>query len=261
MALAEDFLKYIFKTLLDERQDDMEFFAKRVDKGCIERLEQLITQLFAQIDYTDAIKVLEAAPVKFEFPVRWGMDLQAEHERYLAETHIGRPVAVMNYPKDIKAFYMRLNDDNQTVAAMDVLAPGLGEIIGGSQREERLDVLDARMAEMKIEADGHGGTATYGAMGPYHTLGSARLRTSHSIRNGCRQHSRCHPVSAHGAKCRFLGMMDRHKRSLTRIVQIEPISRHPSMGADQVFFERPRMTTLGRFVALGCPHPDELATG
>ncbi|MEE2786436.1 MAG: asparagine--tRNA ligase [Myxococcota bacterium] len=154
VALAEDFLKYIFKTLLDERQDDMAFFAKRVDKGCIDRLEQLITKDFAQIDYNDAIRVLEKAPAKFDFPVRWGMDLQAEHERYLAETHVGRPVAVINYPKDIKAFYMRLNDDGRTVAAMDVLAPGLGEIIGGSQREERLDVLDARMAEMHVEAEG-----------------------------------------------------------------------------------------------------------
>jgi asparaginyl-tRNA synthetase len=102
---------------------------------------------FERIDYTDAIKVLESAPVSFEYPVTWGIDLQSEHERYLSEKHVGGPVAVMNYPKDIKAFYMRMNDDNETVAAMDVLAPGIGEIIGGSQREERLEVLDARIRD------------------------------------------------------------------------------------------------------------------
>ncbi|MGC6416840.1 MAG: asparagine--tRNA ligase [Bradymonadia bacterium] len=151
--LAEAFLKYIFAALLEERADDLEFFEKRVDKGCIQRLRSLVDSDFARIDYTDAIRVLESAPVKFEFPVSWGMDLQAEHERYLAETHVGAPVSVLNYPKDIKAFYMRLNDDGRTVAAMDVLAPGIGEIIGGSQREERLEVLDERIKNMGMPLD------------------------------------------------------------------------------------------------------------
>ncbi|WP_169980701.1 asparagine--tRNA ligase [Tautonia rosea] len=152
--LAEDFLKSIFRTLLDERADDMRFFAERIDKDCINRVEAFINSSFERMDYTDAITALEAAIAKgkkFEFPVRWGIDLQSEHERYLTEDLVGRPVVVMNYPKDIKAFYMRLNDDDRTVAAMDVLAPGIGEIIGGSQREERLEVLDARLAEHHLD--------------------------------------------------------------------------------------------------------------
>ena len=129
--LAEDFLKSIFRTLLDERGDDMAFFQQRVDKGCIKRLEKFVEASFERMDYTDAIAHLDkavAAGHKFEFPVKWGMDLQSEHERWLTEEHIGRPVVVINYPKDIKAFYMRMNDDGKTVAAMDVLAPGIGEI-------------------------------------------------------------------------------------------------------------------------------------
>jgi len=152
--LAEDFLKSIFRTLLNERADDMEFFQKRIDKTCIERLEKFVDASFERMDYTDAITRLEKVVAdghKFEFPVKWGMDLQSEHERWLTEEHIGRPVVLMNYPKDIKAFYMRMNDDGKTVAAMDVLAPGIGEIIGGSQREERLDVLDARLEEMNLD--------------------------------------------------------------------------------------------------------------
>jgi len=152
--LAEDFLKYIFRALLEERADDVAFFQQRVDKGCIERLEKFVEASFERMDYTDAIACLEKTVAdghKFEFPVKWGMDLQSEHERWLTEEHIGRPVVLMNYPKDIKAFYMRMNDDGKTVAAMDVLAPGIGEIIGGSQREERLDVLDARLEEMNLD--------------------------------------------------------------------------------------------------------------
>ncbi|MEW4571390.1 asparagine--tRNA ligase [Tautonia sp. JC769] len=152
--LAEDFLKSIFRTLLDERADDMRFFAERIDKDCVNRVEAFINSSFERMDYTDAIAALEAAIAKgktFEFPVRWGIDLQSEHERYLTEELVGRPVVVMNYPKEIKAFYMRLNDDDRTVAAMDVLAPGIGEIIGGSQREERLEVLDARLAEHQLD--------------------------------------------------------------------------------------------------------------
>jgi asparaginyl-tRNA synthetase len=148
--LAEAFLKYLFRALLTERSDDMKFFADRIDKECIARLEKLIESNFERVTYTDAIKLLEQSGRKFEFPVKWGLDLQGEHERYLTE-HIGRPVVVMNYPKDIKAFYMRLNDDEKTVAAMDVLAPGIGEIIGGSQREERLDVLDQRLDSMHLD--------------------------------------------------------------------------------------------------------------
>ncbi len=147
---AEKFLKAIFKAVLDERADDLAFFAARVDKDAISRLEKFIEARFERIDYSDAITALEKSGQKFEYPVAWGMDLQTEHERWLAETLVGRPVVVMNYPEKIKAFYMRVNADGKTVAAMDVLAPGIGEIIGGSQREERLDVLDRRMAEFGL---------------------------------------------------------------------------------------------------------------
>jgi asparaginyl-tRNA synthetase len=150
--LAEDFLKYIFRAVLDERRDDMAFFEKFVDAGCQKRLAGLIDSKFERMDYTEAIRILEASGEKFEFPVSWGIDLQSEHERYLTEKVLEGPVAVVNYPKDIKAFYMRMNPDGKTVAAMDVLAPGIGEIIGGSQREERLDMLDARIAEMGLHA-------------------------------------------------------------------------------------------------------------
>ena len=145
--LAEALLKSIFQALLTERADDMAFFAQRIDKTCIRRLEQVVQSPFERLDYTEAIGILQKADRSFEFPVRWGMDLQSEHERYLAEDHVGGPLVLVNYPKEIKSFYMRLNDDGRTVAAMDVLVPGIGEIVGGSQREERLDVLDARLDE------------------------------------------------------------------------------------------------------------------
>src|SRR5579885_2164583 len=154
-ALAEDFLKYIFKAVLAERMDDMAFFAERQEKTAISRLEAFVDAPFERIDYTDAVEILKKSGHKFEFPVEWGSDLQTEHERYLTETHVGRPVVVMNYPEQIKAFYMRLNDDEKTVAAMDVLAPGIGEIIGGSQREERLDVLDRRLDEMHLNKEAY----------------------------------------------------------------------------------------------------------
>jgi len=154
--LAEDFLKAIFRTLLDERKDDMAFFEQRVDPECQKRLAALVDSTFTRMDYSEAIRLLEKSGEKFEFPVRWGIDLQSEHERYLTEKVVKGPIAVVNYPKDIKAFYMRLNPDGKTVAAMDVLAPGIGEIIGGSQREERLDVLDARIAEMGLHAADYG---------------------------------------------------------------------------------------------------------
>jgi asparaginyl-tRNA synthetase len=150
--LAEDFLKAIFGNLLDRRKDDLAFFEKFVDPSCQKRLEQLVTSKFERMDYAEAVRILEKSGKTFEFPVSWGIDLQSEHERYLTEEVIKGPVAVMNYPKDIKAFYMRQNDDGKTVAAMDVLAPGIGEIIGGSQREERLDVLDRRIQEMGLHA-------------------------------------------------------------------------------------------------------------
>jgi asparaginyl-tRNA synthetase len=153
VTLAEAFLKFIFAAVLRERADDMAFFAERVDPGCVARVQKFIDAPFERLTYGEAIARLEQSGKKFEFPVRWGMDLQSEHERYLAEELIGRPVVVMNYPKGIKAFYMRVNDDGKTVAAMDVLAPGIGEIIGGSQREERLAVLDARLDEMKLPKD------------------------------------------------------------------------------------------------------------
>ncbi|MEQ5390718.1 asparagine--tRNA ligase [Proteus sp. fly-1013] len=152
-ALAEKMLKYTFAAVLAERKDDMEFFAQRVDKDAISRLENFITSDFAQIDYTDAVTVLENCGEKFENPVYWGVDLSSEHERYLAEKHFKAPVVVKNYPKDIKAFYMRMNEDGKTVAAMDVLAPGIGEIIGGSQREERLDMFDKRLEEMGMNKE------------------------------------------------------------------------------------------------------------
>jgi asparaginyl-tRNA synthetase len=149
--LAEAFLRAIFRAVLDERGDDMAFMAERVDKAAITRLEAFLSSPFERMTYTEAVAALEKSRKAFEFPVKWGIDLQSEHERYLTEELVGRPVVVMNYPKDIKAFYMRLNDDEKTVAAMDVLAPGIGEIIGGSQREERLDVLDRRLEEMGLE--------------------------------------------------------------------------------------------------------------
>ncbi|EAQ30773.1 asparaginyl-tRNA synthetase [Idiomarina baltica OS145] len=151
--LAEDMLKYVFKAVLEERPDDMAFFEQRINKDVVERLTRMVDSDFVHMDYTDAIEILKNCGKKFEYPVEWGVDLQSEHERYLAEEHVGAPVILKNYPRDIKAFYMRQNKDGKTVAAMDVLAPGIGEIIGGSAREERLDVLDQRIAEMDLPAE------------------------------------------------------------------------------------------------------------
>lgn len=152
---AEKLLKYVFKTVLEQRADDMKFIAERVDKDAITRLEHFISSDFAKVDYTDAIEILKKATKKFEYPVEWGIDLQSEHERYLAEEHFKAPVVVKNYPRDIKAFYMKQNDDDKTVAAMDVLAPGIGEIIGGSQREDNLEKLDKRMDELGMNKDSY----------------------------------------------------------------------------------------------------------
>ncbi|HWV89012.1 MAG TPA: asparagine--tRNA ligase, partial [Burkholderiales bacterium] len=151
--LAEALLKNVFAALLKERPEDMAFFDERIEKGIVTKLQGIVDSEFVRMDYAEAITILERAKEKFEFAVKWGIDLQSEHERFLTEKHAKKPVIVMNYPKAIKAFYMRQNDDGKTVAAMDVLAPGIGEIIGGSQREERLDFLDARMAEVGIEKD------------------------------------------------------------------------------------------------------------
>ena len=155
-ALAESLLKHIFRTLLVERADDMAFFDERIEKGLIAKLQGIVESEFVRMEYTEAVRILEQAKQRFEFPVKWGIDLQSEHERYLTEHHAKKPVIVVNYPKEIKAFYMRVNDDGKTVAAMDVLAPGIGEIIGGSQREERLDVLDARLIAAKLDPQHYG---------------------------------------------------------------------------------------------------------
>ena len=144
--LAEDFLTTVLGDVLRRHGEDLAFFRDRVDDQVIARLENVIDTPFARVDYGEAVDILKASGERFEFPVEWGRDLQSEHERFLTEKHVGGPLVVMNYPKDIKAFYMRQNDDGRTVAAMDVLVPGVGEIIGGSQREERLAMLDARMA-------------------------------------------------------------------------------------------------------------------
>lgn len=149
MELAEDFLKYVFRYVLEQCPEDMQFFNDRIDNSVLGTAHNIINNEFAHITYTEAVALLEKADKKFEFPVEWGIDLQSEHERYLAEEHFKKPLIVTDYPKGIKAFYMRLNEDGKTVRAMDVLAPRIGEIIGGSQREERLDVL-----EQRIEAQG-----------------------------------------------------------------------------------------------------------
>ena len=151
--LAEDFLKSLCREVLESLPDDMRFFQERINPETIPRLQQVIDKEFVRIDYAAAIKALQSAGASFEFPVEWGLDLQTEHERWLTEEYARGPVVVTNYPREIKAFYMRQNDDGRTVAAMDVLVPGVGEIIGGSQREERLDVLDARLAENGLAKD------------------------------------------------------------------------------------------------------------
>ena len=153
MQVAEDMIKFIISTVLEKCPDEIAFFNRFVDKGLLERLQSVVSSDFGHVTYTEAIDILKAAKTTFEYPVEWGCDLQTEHERYLTEQHFGRPLFVTDYPKDIKAFYMRLNDDGKTVAAMDCLVPGIGEIIGGSQREERLDLLVNRMQEMGLNPE------------------------------------------------------------------------------------------------------------
>ena len=155
-GVAEDFLKVVVETALVERADDMKFFDERIQPGLLARLRHVVDSPFKRIDYTEAVDVLTKSGKAWEFPITWGGDLQTEHERYLTEEVFKLPVVVMNYPKEIKSFYMRQNDDGRTVAALDVLAAGIGEIIGGSQREERLDLLDARLDELKLDRDAYG---------------------------------------------------------------------------------------------------------
>ena len=153
--LADRFLKSIFKRVLDRREDDLAFFAKRVDKDCLNRLQRYLQKPCSRMSYTEAIQILENSGQSFENPVYWGVDLQSEHERFLCDQHVQGPVAVTDYPKDIKAFYMKQNDDNKTVAAVDLLVPGVGEMIGGSQREEDLNRLDQRLLELNMAPEEH----------------------------------------------------------------------------------------------------------
>lgn len=153
MELAEDLLKYVINYVLENAPEEIKFFNDFVDKGLIDRLENIVSNDFGKITYTEAIEVLKKADVKFEYPVEWGIDLQTEHERYLTEQVFKKPVFVTNYPKDIKAFYMKLNEDKKTVAAMDLLVPGIGEIIGGSQREDDYEALKNRIKEMGLNEE------------------------------------------------------------------------------------------------------------
>jgi asparaginyl-tRNA synthetase len=153
-ALAEEFLRFLCCHALDNCREDMEFFNEHLDKGLIARIEKVAASPFGVMEYTEAVSELKRATTPFEFPVEWGLDLQSEHERYITEQVIGGPVFIVNYPKEIKAFYMRMNDDCRTVAAMDLLVPKVGEIIGGSQREERMDLLTGRMNEAGIDPAG-----------------------------------------------------------------------------------------------------------
>jgi asparaginyl-tRNA synthetase len=153
MELAEAMVKYIIKYVMDECPEEMEFFNSFIEKGLFEKLNNVLNNDFGRVTYTEAIEILENCDKKFDFPVKWGIDLQSEHERYLAEEHFKKPIFVTDYPKDIKAFYMKMNEDDKTVRAMDLLAPGIGEIIGGSQREDDLSLLEKRMEEMSLDKD------------------------------------------------------------------------------------------------------------
>ncbi|MBZ4653385.1 MAG: asparaginyl-tRNA synthetase [Peptococcaceae bacterium] len=153
MNLAEEMLKYVISYVLENAPEEMEFFNNFIDNTLFAKLDNVINSEFEQITYTKAIEILEQAKEKFEYPVGWGLDLKTEHERYITEKYFKKPVFIINYPKEIKAFYMRMNDDNKTVAAMDLLVPGVGEIIGGSQREERLEILEQRMGELGLKEE------------------------------------------------------------------------------------------------------------
>jgi asparaginyl-tRNA synthetase len=155
MQLAEAFLKRIVGDVLSQCADDMQLFNTHIQTDLIAGLEKLLVGEFVQLPYTEAVEILEKSGKTFDYPVEWGNDLQAEHERYLTETHFQRPVILFDYPRSIKPFYMRVNDDGKTVRAMDILVPGVGEIIGGSQREERLDVIEQRMREQKLDPESY----------------------------------------------------------------------------------------------------------
>jgi asparaginyl-tRNA synthetase len=153
MRLAEDMLRYVIRSVMDSCPQELDFFNRFIDTGLLERLRHVAGSDFAHVTYTQAVELLERENSRFEYPVSWGCDLQTEHERYLTEQVFGKPLFVTDYPKEIKAFYMRLNDDDKTVAAMDLLVPGIGEIIGGSQREERLELLQRRMRETGLSEE------------------------------------------------------------------------------------------------------------
>lgn len=153
MELSEEMLKYVISYVMAECPEEMDFFNQFVDKGILDRLNHVVSSDFAKVTYTEAVEILKATDKKFDYKVEWGIDLQTEHERYLTEEHFKKPLFVTDYPKDIKAFYMRVNEDGKTVAAMDLLVPGIGEIIGGSQREERLDVLTKRLADLNLNEE------------------------------------------------------------------------------------------------------------
>ena len=155
MDNAESYTKYVLSHLLEHCREDIEFFDKFISKGLVERLQKVVDTPFERITYTYAIRILERSGKKFEYPIHWGVDLKAEHERYLAEEFFQKPMIIIDYPKEAKAFYMRLNDDGKTVAAMDVIVPKIGEIIGGSQREERLDVLLERIKEQQLPEEAY----------------------------------------------------------------------------------------------------------
>lgn len=153
MQLGEDMLKYLIRYVMEKAPEELEFFNTHIDQGLLQRLEHVANSDFGRVTYTEAVEILQKSGAAFEYPVSWGIDLQTEHERYLTEQVFKKPVFVTDYPKEIKSFYMRLNDDGKTVAAMDCLVPGVGEIIGGSQREERYDVLKARMDELGLHQE------------------------------------------------------------------------------------------------------------
>ena len=156
MDLAEDMIKYIVKYVMDECPEEMEFFNQFIEKGLFDKLNNVLNSNFGKVTYTEAVDILINSGKKFDYPVKWGIDLQSEHERFLSEEHFKRPVFVTDYPKDIKSFYMKLNADGKTVRAMDLLAPGIGEIIGGSQREDSLEILEERMAEVGLKSEDYG---------------------------------------------------------------------------------------------------------
>ena len=197
MDLAEEIVKYLIRDIRENCADDLELFAKFVDKELVARLDFVLERPFQRISYTEAVDLLAKSGEKFEFPVSYGLNLQSEHERWLTEKHFKSPVTVFNYPKEIKPFYMRLNDDGKTVTAMDLLVPGIGEIVGGSQREERLEVLEENMRRHKMDPAVTSGISICAVTAPCRIPAWARLRTDAHVRHRCLQHSRRHSLRAH----------------------------------------------------------------